>query len=171
MGISAAQCRAARALLDWSQDQLATNARVGRATVADFERNVREPMRQNLIAITSALEAKGVEFIPEKENGSGVGVRFRKVEIEYSPMLRPVDGENIGLSVQYRGQRYMVIISREMIDDMDRATYGTMEERVAAVSAHLPIYLGAAERRLAHGGDFARNRLVLNYDDLPSGVF
>ena len=50
MTISAAQCRAARALLNWTQDQLAQNAQVARATIADFERNTRMGMmRQNLI--------------------------------------------------------------------------------------------------------------------------
>ena len=70
MAISAAQCRAARALLNWSQEQLAENAQVARATLADFEREGRVPMRQNLLAIVAALEAAGVAFIPE--NGAGL---------------------------------------------------------------------------------------------------
>jgi transcriptional regulator with XRE-family HTH domain len=66
--ISAAQCRAARALLEWTQDDLATNAQVARAMVADFERNTRMvPMRQNLISIVASFEAAGVVFIPEKK--------------------------------------------------------------------------------------------------------
>ena len=56
--ISAAQCRAARAILNWSQDELATNAQVARATVADFERRERDPVRNNMFSIISAFEAR-----------------------------------------------------------------------------------------------------------------
>ena len=85
--ISAAQCRAARALLDWSQNKLAENAGVARATIADFERNQRTPMRQNLIAIRSCLQVAGLAFIAEEHGGAGV--RFQKVALEYSRALRP----------------------------------------------------------------------------------
>ncbi|ATR19456.1 transcriptional regulator (plasmid) [Roseomonas sp. FDAARGOS_362] len=76
MDITPAQCRAARALLNWSQDQLETAAKVARKTIADFEREVRRPYARTLEALRAALEAAGVEFIPE--NGGGAGVRLRK---------------------------------------------------------------------------------------------
>jgi transcriptional regulator with XRE-family HTH domain len=74
--ISREQCRAARALLDWSQAELAEAAKVARQTVVDFERGARTPYPNNLEAIRSALKAAGVEFIAE--NGGGPGVRLRK---------------------------------------------------------------------------------------------
>jgi transcriptional regulator with XRE-family HTH domain len=70
------QCRAARALLKWSQTQLAETAGVSLSTVNDFEIDKREPRADNLTAIRRALEDAGVEFIPAK-NGKGVGVRLR----------------------------------------------------------------------------------------------
>lgn len=70
------QSRAARGLLDWSQQQLAESAHLGLSTVRDFEKGRRTPTHNNLAAIRAALEAAGVEFIPE--NGSGPGVRLRK---------------------------------------------------------------------------------------------
>ena len=70
------QCRAARALLDWNQAQLAEAAQVARQTVVDFERGARTPYRNNLNAIRAACESAGVEFITE--NGGGPGVRLRK---------------------------------------------------------------------------------------------
>nr|WP_269448005.1 helix-turn-helix domain-containing protein [Acetobacter malorum] len=76
MEITAAQCRGARAMLGISQTELAQQASVSRQTVVDFERGARTPYTNNLTAIRSALEAAGVEFIPE--NGGGVGVRLRK---------------------------------------------------------------------------------------------
>ncbi len=71
----AAQCRGARAMLNWSQAALAEAAKVARQTVVDFERGARTPYPNNLSAIRTALEAAGVEFI--EENGGGPGVRLR----------------------------------------------------------------------------------------------
>ena len=70
------QCRAARALLNWSQEQLQAGASVARKTLADFEAGKRQPYPRTLEAIRAALEAAGVEFIAE--NGGGPGVRLRK---------------------------------------------------------------------------------------------
>ncbi|MBS0573126.1 MAG: helix-turn-helix transcriptional regulator [Proteobacteria bacterium] len=72
-----AQCRAARALLGIEQGQVAEAAGIARATLIDFEKEQRIPRAATLSAIRSALEAAGVEFIPE--NGGGLGVRIRKV--------------------------------------------------------------------------------------------
>jgi transcriptional regulator with XRE-family HTH domain len=63
-------------MLGWSQSDLADAAHVSRPTVVDFERGARTPYANNLTAIRTALEAAGVEFIPE--NGGGAGVRLRK---------------------------------------------------------------------------------------------
>ena len=40
--ITSAQCRAERALLDWSREQLAAASMVGLRTIVDFERGARE---------------------------------------------------------------------------------------------------------------------------------
>ena len=69
------QCRAARALIKWSQTQLATQSGVALSTVADFENDKREPRNDNLTAMCKALQTAGIEFIPAK-NGKGVGVRL-----------------------------------------------------------------------------------------------
>ncbi len=76
MDITPAQCRAARALLNWSQDRLETAAKVARKTIADFEREARRPYVRTLKDISAALEAAGVVFIPE--NGGGPGVRLAR---------------------------------------------------------------------------------------------
>ena len=76
MIITAAQCRAARGLVEMDQATLANAANVSRNTVVSFEKGQRTPNPNNLAAIRSALEAAGVEFIPE--NGGGAGVRLRK---------------------------------------------------------------------------------------------
>ena len=76
MSFSSAQCRAARALIGWSQDDLEAAAKVAKKTIADFERQARQPHARTLEALRAALEAAGVIFIAE--NGEGPGVRLRK---------------------------------------------------------------------------------------------
>jgi transcriptional regulator with XRE-family HTH domain len=72
--VTPAQCRAARGLIDWSQQQLADAARVGVVTVRQFEASAAQPRNATLDAIRRALESAGVEFT----NGGQPGVRLRK---------------------------------------------------------------------------------------------
>ncbi|MBB4395075.1 helix-turn-helix transcriptional regulator [Bradyrhizobium sp. ERR14] len=60
--LSAAQARAARALLAWSQQDLATHANIATSTVADFERGRRTPVPQNAQAMRAAFERAGISF-------------------------------------------------------------------------------------------------------------
>ena len=63
MMITAAQCRAARALLDWTQEDLAKESKVSKRTILHFEKvSGRQPLRISLDAIQRALETAGVEF-------------------------------------------------------------------------------------------------------------
>lgn len=55
--------RAARALLAWSQQDLAKAAGVATSTVADFERGQRTPVANNAQAMRSALENAGIRFL------------------------------------------------------------------------------------------------------------
>ena len=71
-----AQCRAARALIDWPQKRLAEESHLGESTIRNFEAGRGSPTHNNFAAIRAALEAAGVEFIAE--NGGGPGVRLRK---------------------------------------------------------------------------------------------
>ncbi len=62
-------------MLNWTQDDLAQAARDGIVTVRQFETGRAMPRSATLVAITSALEQAGIEFIPE--NGGGAGVRLK----------------------------------------------------------------------------------------------
>ncbi len=74
MRILPAQCRAARAMLEWSRDDLAVAAKVARRTVVDFERGARNPYDRTLADIKLALEAAGIEFTDD----DAPGVRLRQ---------------------------------------------------------------------------------------------
>jgi transcriptional regulator with XRE-family HTH domain len=68
-----AQCRAARALLDWTQDDLSRAAEVGVVTLRQFERGASQPRRAILTALRRSLEQAGIRFI---DRGAGPGVRL-----------------------------------------------------------------------------------------------
>src|SRR3954452_14993840 len=61
--LTSEQCRAARALLDWTQDDLAAHAEVSRSTVRGFEGGQHGLQRATATAIRRALEVAGVIFI------------------------------------------------------------------------------------------------------------
>lgn len=70
------QCRAARAMLAWSQTTLAESANVSRQTIADFERGAHMPIANNLASITAAFQEAGITLI-HAEDGA-MGVLFQK---------------------------------------------------------------------------------------------
>jgi len=67
------QSRAARAWLDWSQEDLAKNAQVSLSTIRDFEKGRRIPIRHNLAAIRYALEQARVR-LQFNDDGSPSGI-------------------------------------------------------------------------------------------------
>jgi predicted transcriptional regulator len=76
--ISIRQLKAARALLAWSQGDLANESGISEPTIARLESSDgpiggRPETAEKLVA---ALEKGGIEFIPE--NGGGAGVRLAK---------------------------------------------------------------------------------------------
>ena len=74
--ITAGQSRAARGLLGWSQQTLATRAGVGVMTVHQLEREESRPRRATLEVVRRAFETAGIVFI--NANGGGAGVRLKE---------------------------------------------------------------------------------------------
>lgn len=78
--IAAKQIRAARALLGWTQEQLASAAELSLAVVNNVEREAVDPRRSTLEKIQTALETAGVEFLSDRQNSpdGGPGLRLRR---------------------------------------------------------------------------------------------
>jgi transcriptional regulator with XRE-family HTH domain len=172
MQITADQCRAARSLLNWTQDQLATNAVVSRATIADFESNTRQPMKNNLRSIADCMFAAGVDFI-EDEGDLGVGVRFSKRKVTYVKNVR-IERFNrrATIPMRYAGEDFACVIDLDAVDDYHRANleadrdFQTDEQFSKAISDILHIVLTAAERFApTHTRD---GKLLVTYDMLAA---
>jgi predicted transcriptional regulator len=86
--VTTRQIKAARALLAWSQADLADRSGISEPTIArleaiDGELGGRGDTTQK---IRAAIEAAGIEFITA--NGGGPGVRLRKAPKEKSRKMR-----------------------------------------------------------------------------------
>jgi transcriptional regulator with XRE-family HTH domain len=158
MTITPDQSRAARGLLNWTQDQLATNARIARATVAEFESNMRRPMKNNLLAIEDAMYAAGIEFIAE--NGTdGVGVRFRERKLQYSRNIKIHRNCFVIISMIWGGVDFDVVVPHEVLADHIGGQINTDDEYRVATAEFLHHILVAVERQMKLG--FNGDRLVL----------
>jgi transcriptional regulator with XRE-family HTH domain len=70
------QCRAARAWLGWTQEQLAQEAGVGLSTLKDFERSDRKTIPAIVNQLQQVFEAVGVEFTRD-EGGEKIGISIK----------------------------------------------------------------------------------------------
>jgi len=73
--VTARQIRAARALLGWSQQDLADKAVVSVNTLARLERGQADSRLSTLQAVHSALARGGVDFLSAGDFGEGVRLK------------------------------------------------------------------------------------------------
>jgi predicted transcriptional regulator len=76
--VTTRQVKAARALLGWSQENLAERSTVSEPTIARLEAEDGSlgGRPETVAKIINTLAAAGIEFIPE--NGGGLGVRLSR---------------------------------------------------------------------------------------------
>ena len=60
------QCKAARALLDWNQEDLCKRAGITKSTIGDFERGARNLRIETMQKVVAVLENEGIRFEGEK---------------------------------------------------------------------------------------------------------
>ena len=117
-----AQIRAGRALLDWSQDELANAADVALTSVRDLESQKRSMDSGTAAAVRHTLENEGIEFLPGTAEG-GPGVRL----IANRPNLlrRPTTmtkWDGMPFTIEWQGREVTVFLTREAIEDLGRHT-------------------------------------------------
>ena len=79
--ITPAQCRGARGLLKWTQEDLAANSDVGVITIRTFETDKASPRPGTIKLLKIAFEQAGIVFIADGETSAppaGPGVRLRE---------------------------------------------------------------------------------------------
>jgi len=77
--ITRAQIRAARALIGWTQIDLAQASGISQVAIKNLERGVTDPRVSTLISIQDALDQAGVMFLePGDTRDGGAGVRLKR---------------------------------------------------------------------------------------------
>ena len=79
--LTAAQCRAGRALIEWSDEQLAQACGAELQAITEFEARIRAPSDEIKRRMRLALEEAGVVFIAENGGGAGVRLKFSRKEV------------------------------------------------------------------------------------------
>lgn len=69
------QCRAARGLLNWTQEELASFSGVSRSTIKDFECHRHSLHRSSETLIVTTFESRGVQFFDG--DGETIGLQIR----------------------------------------------------------------------------------------------
>jgi hypothetical protein len=162
-----AQIRAGRAMLDWSQEQLATAAQIGVSTVRDFESQRRLTAFEGLPAMKRALENEGLMFLPGNDDaGPGVRLSAKRPNIIRKPAkMNPY--YQLPFAVEWRGQQVIVFLSREALDDLAGARQRmTDAEYVATFEAHRASILNAVAAAI-DAGRVENGKLMLTGRDIP----
>jgi transcriptional regulator with XRE-family HTH domain len=152
------QIRAARALLDWSQEELASACRLGLSTIKDFEAGRRDPAPENMSALWLALERSGIQFIPLDRAG-GPGVRFLSEIPKLVSRPRGVDlgTDKLLFKVRWRGIDVAVFLPPSVLDDLDKAEHEDNAAYEASFRRHevnilqktaLALYAGRLDDRM-----------------------
>jgi transcriptional regulator with XRE-family HTH domain len=166
--VTPSQIRAGRALLDWSQEQLAEKAKVGLSTVRDYEKERRGGEVGGAKAIRLALEDHGVVFL-SSEDDYGPGVRL--VASMPNVLRRPTKlgrWDALIISIEWRGREIEVFVSQEALDDLGRFRETRPEpEYVALFDEHRGRILKAAAAAIDAGRVTPDRRVHLTSDDFP----
>lgn len=88
--ITGPQCRAARALVEYTRNRLAISAAIAPEIIENFERMLNKPTLSEIAKLKETLEQAGAVFI--EENGGGVGVRLKFNRSE-SKRISMLEGE------------------------------------------------------------------------------
>ena len=73
--VTGRQIQAARALLGWSQEELAEKAKIARNTLYNLESGIVDPRTSTVEAVRHTLERAGIEFLMDARSE---GVRLIK---------------------------------------------------------------------------------------------
>jgi transcriptional regulator with XRE-family HTH domain len=151
------QTRAARAVLNWSLDDLAAASGVHRNTISNFEKRKYEGEPEKLVEVKRTLESAGVIFI--EENGQAAGVRLRRFQVGDRVRFRPqtkvrlsynIPADEVGTVVEVEphpprtGPTYMMMVKFPSHKDALPFVFRFEYELVEAAPVQYKIWFGLA---------------------------
>jgi transcriptional regulator with XRE-family HTH domain len=117
-----AQIRAARSLVNWTQEDLAKAAGVALTSVRDIEAERRAAESGTVNSVRRALENKGVEFVSgTPDYGPGVRLVGNRPNVIRRPTVITI-WEGMPIEVEFKGRRFHAFISYEVLEDLGELT-------------------------------------------------
>jgi uncharacterized protein (DUF433 family)/transcriptional regulator with XRE-family HTH domain len=171
------QVRAGRALLGWSQEDLARKAGVAITTVRDVE---GEKRAETAAAgeVVRALQDGGVEFVPGSST-SGPGVRLAKDRpnvIRRPQAMSAWDG--LPVDVEFQGQRFTAFVTIEILEDLaevDAESHPSLQDYLRIFDHYRATILDGIRVAFERGATWSRDHRQLRVrtidvrDLVPSG--
>ncbi len=168
-GIIPAQIRAARGLLNWTQDELATAAKIALTSIRDIENEKRASEVSTLANLQRSFENAGVEFVPGTPDNGGPGVRLsaKRPNIVRRPtVIGMFDG--MPVDVEFKGKQFRALISCEVIEDLGRLRDEPKEVWLRVFEEHKGAILDGIRRAFESGNRWdERGRLRVISDHIP----
>jgi uncharacterized protein (DUF433 family)/transcriptional regulator with XRE-family HTH domain len=157
------QVRAGRALLGWSQEDLARKAGVAITTVRDVE---GEKRAETAAAgeVVRALQNGGVEFVSGSTTG-GPGVRLAKgrPNVIRRPQAMSV-WDGLPLDVEFQGERFTAFVTTEILEDLaevDADTRPSLQEYLQIFDRFRGAILDGVRVAFERGATWSRDRQQL----------
>jgi transcriptional regulator with XRE-family HTH domain len=114
--LECSQIRAARALLNWSQSDLAKASQMANSSIKNIENENTTARRETLTQIRGAFESNGIEFLP----GSGVKMKNDNVTIVKGKDATPALYDNLYMTAHASSDREILILG---LDEVFAAQY------------------------------------------------
>jgi predicted transcriptional regulator len=152
--LTADQLRAARAMLNWGQEQLARESGISRPTIKRME-GPMGPARSSVsthAAVREALESAGIEFLGEDEV-SGPGVRRRKSSAVLLDRQADAINRVVRFRIAFEKRDYDCVLRSTVLDRLDRRVpgYATAAEIEAAFDRYADLVTDHARKVVAEG--------------------
>jgi len=143
--ISAAQCRAARALLNWSQPDLAVRCDVHVQTISNFEKEASTPSKSTLEKLAHTLEVSGVIFTGD----DGVRKNRNVVMVLEGPDANQQFLNNLFHDLKGRTGEEILLSGVRQINPARKTERKFIEDHVARLQKE-----GLSERVILREGDY-----------------
>ncbi len=162
MILECSQIRAARALLNWSQSDLAKAAQMANSSIKNVENENTSARRETILQIKDALDRNGIEFLP----GSGVRMKNDIIAVHDDPRATIALLDDIFAHAQASPQREVLIFGLDEGFSVDTDGARLLEAHVARLTA-----AGIRERILVCDGDTRYLNTPESYRWLPKAYF
>ena len=131
--------RSARAILQWSQSDLARRAGIAVSTLAEFEKGERVPIANNLQAIKLALETAGISLAPGGAGRFAVSVYLltssggAELHFQFTPEGKAAIDELFSIFGSFNGVEHSISLTQKASNELKTAVSAITQRYAKAV--------------------------------------